>query len=136
MTFGRSVNVHTVPPLLGVHLVASIGSSASFWLLSKTRNSPVWASMFSPPASLTISGLIAVAGVCMASFSVPPLVGAALEALDDPPAAEDDAADVPTLLAPPQAARIAPISPVDMPITAPLRMNWRRSMRPATSSSM
>ena len=81
-----------------------------------------------------MSGLIAVAGVCMASFSVPPLVAGAAAALVEPPAEAED--DVPTLLAPPQAARIAPISPVDMPITAPLRMNWRRLRRPATSSSM
>src|ERR1700744_2864692 len=111
-TFGRSANVHTAPPLLGVHLVASIGSRWRSRLLSKVRNSPVCASMLRPPASSTISGLMAVAGVCWASFSVPPLVAGALDAPVEPPAAADVwDADVPTLLAPPQAARIAPMRP-------------------------
>ena len=70
----------------------------------------------------------------MASFSVPPLVAAPRRRRS--PSRADAEDELPTLLAPPQAARIAPISPVDMPITAPLRMNWRRLSRPATSSSM
>ena len=86
--------------------------------------------MHSPPASATVSGFTAADGAWVASLRVPPLVGVP-EA--DP---DEDADEVPTLLAPPQAARMAPIIVVDMPITAPLRMNWRRLSRPAASSSM
>src|SRR4051812_8459494 len=88
----RRVKVHTAPFLLGFQLVASIGLSASAWLSSKIRNSPVWASMHSPPASATVSGLTAAAGAWVASFSVPPLVGV-------PEAEPDDDEDAePTLL--------------------------------------
>src|SRR2546423_14392330 len=98
----RSLNVQTVPSLLGFQLSASIGSRRSFRLLSKMRNSPVWLSMVSPPASATVSGLTAAAGVTMATRSVPPrLAGPAALVPDD----EDE----------PHAARIAPSRGTDIP---------------------
>ena len=118
LTPWRSVKVQTVPLAFGFQLVASIGFSCSAWLSSNARNSPVWASMHSPPESEIVIGLIAAAGAWVASFSVPPLVGAAA-ALDVPD--EDEAED--ELLAPPQADRITPINVDDMPITAPRRTN-------------
>src|SRR3954447_25708850 len=125
----RRLKVHTDPFLVGFHAVANIGFSCNAWLSSKARNSPVWASMHSPPASETLSGLMAAAGAWVPSFSVPPFVGV-------PDAEPDEEADEELLLAPPQAARIAPTIVLDIPITALLRMNWRRLRRPATSSSM
>jgi hypothetical protein len=123
------VKVHTEPSWFGLHLVASIGSRRSAMLLSKVRNSPVWASMHRPPPSSTIIGFMAVAGVWAAMLRVPPLVGV------PPPEELDEAAEVPTLFAPPQAARMAPMTDADMPTVAPRRRNVRRSRRPATSSS-
>jgi hypothetical protein len=82
-----------------------------------------------PPASSMVSGLIAAAGAWLARRSVPPLTGVPapfVVAVDDD---EDE-------LAPPQAARTAPITVLDIPTTAPLRMNCRRLIRPVTSSSM
>jgi len=127
----RSENVHSLPSELDVHLLASIGCSCSAWLLSKARNSPVWASMHRPPESSTVSGLTAPAGTWLASRSVPPLATGA-DVVEEP----DDDAAAPVLFALPQAARTAPMTPVDMPTTAPRRRNWRRLTRPATSSSM
>ncbi len=123
----RSLKVHTLPSPLWLQLVASIGWSISFRLLSKTRNSPVWLSISRPPASETVSGLTAAAGVTPATVRFPPVFGgaAALLAADD----EDDDEL-------PQAARIVPSSVADIPIVLPRRRNVRRSMRPATSSSM
>ena len=131
VTFGRSLNVHTVPSLFGVQLSASIGWSASFRLESKIRNSPVWLSIVRPPASAIVSGLTAAAGVTDATRSVPPLVGAAALVLEEPPDVDAEL-DEP----PPQAARIAPRSGIDMPIVLPRRKKSRRLRFPDTSSSM
>ncbi|HEX5192486.1 MAG TPA: hypothetical protein VFW09_06760 [Solirubrobacteraceae bacterium] len=78
-----------------------------------------------------INGFIAVAGVGLASLSVPPLVTL-------PPPLADEVAEfaaLPVLLAPPQAATTAPIADADIPNTAPRRKNERRSNRPVTNSS-
>ena len=118
-----------MPPALGVHFVASIGCSVP--TLSKARNWPVWHSMLRPPTSAMVSGLMLAAGTWEPNLRVPPLVVGALELLVD----DDDAAP-PVLFALPHAARIAPMTPVERPTTAPFCTNWRRLRRPLTSSSM
>ena len=119
LTPGRSLNVHTLPSPLWPQLSASIGCSASFRLLSKIRNSPVWLSITRPPASATVSGLIAADGVTEPTFSVPPAVGAGPLVVDEPAALADELDDEEL----PQAARIVPSSVVDIPIMLPRRRN-------------
>src|SRR5947209_1354915 len=114
-----SLNVQTLPSLFGDQLVASIGWSASFRFESKIRNSPVWLSMHRPPASATVSGLTAAAGVAIATRSVPPFVAGAAGVEPDDCVEEDDD---------PHAARTAPRSGADMPIMLPRRRNSRRPM--------
>ena len=128
LTFGRSLNVHTAPELLGVQLVASIGWRVRSWLLSRMRKSPVWASMLRPPESEIVSGLIAADGACWAKRKVPPDLGVPVAAVVELAVEE--------LFAPPQADRTAASTELDMPITAPLRTKSRRLIRPPTSSSM
>ena len=98
-------------------------------LLSKIRNSPVWLSIVRPPASDTVSGLTAAAGVTEAIRSVPPFVAGALDVLAAPEELVDFDED-------PHAATIAPSNGADMPITLPRRRKSRRLSRPETSSSM
>ena len=91
-----------------------LGLSLSVESLSKIRNSPVWPSILSPPASATVSGLTAAAGAEMATRSVPPFVAApplALEELDEP----DDDDELP------HADRTAPSRVADIPIVLPRR---------------
>ena len=92
--------------------MASIGSS--FWVvsLSKVRYSPTCASMFSPPASETVSGFIDATGVCCATRIVPPFLPVPVGAAPDGPEL-----DLPALLAPPQAASTAPTAVADSPAT-------------------
>ena len=129
VTFGRSLNVHTLPSVFGLQLSASIGCSSSLRFESKIRNSPVWLSISSPPASETVSGLTAAAGATAPIRSVPPLVTGPLDVVE-PPAADVDLDDEP------HAARIAPSSGVDMPIMLPRRRKSRRFRLPEASSSM
>ena len=118
LTFGRSLKVHTLPSPLWPQLSASIGSNASLRLLSKIRNSPVWLSITRPPASATVSGLIAADGVTEPTFNVPPAVGAGpLVALELAAPAEDDDDELP------HAANTVPSSVVDIPIMLPRRRN-------------
>ena len=124
----RSLNVQTLPSLLGFQLSASIGCSASFRLLSKIRNSPVWLSISSPPASEIVSGLMAAAGVDEAIRSVPPLT-----AVPPPVPVPELDEDVPL---DPHAASTVPRNVADIPIALPRRRKSRRFRRPETSSSM
>ena len=130
LTFGRSLNVHTLPSAFGLQLSASIGWSISLMLLSNTRNSPVWLSISSPPASEIVSGLIAAAGVTAPMRSMPPFVTGALDVLEPDAALDFELDDEP------HAARIAPSSVVDIPIVLPRRRKSRRLRFPETSSSM
>jgi len=82
--------------------------------------------MMIPPPSDTVSGFTAAAGTWLATRSTPPRVTGA----DAAPELDG------LLLAPPQAARIAPIVGTERPIMLPRRKKSRRFRRPASSSSM
>ncbi len=122
-TPSRRVKVHSLAPLPGSHLVASLGSSVKSGLGKHKPSAATWVTKTAPLLN-SVTGSGSEAGTTSPSRPVPPrLTGPAGCCWFACPPSE------------PQAARREPASVIEAPATVIRRRNSPRLIRPARRSS-